>query len=147
MKRNKLIAAFLFIVLLGFSFFKDNFSPDFLNSPSARFLDPVYHVARFTSIKTDSIYWLAAILYSLIFIYLPYKIVAFYFENNVLTKFTLYALTAMCTSIYIMIFLNMHILDYGIIPKVNRYFHSPIIVLFFIAAFTIIRNGNVTRNN
>ena len=140
MKTNKRIAISLFFVLLGLSFFKDNFSPDFLNSPSAHFLNPEYHVARFASLKTQGMFWFAAVLYSLLFIYLPYKIIHFYFENLMLTNFTLLALSAMCASIYIMIFLNFHLLDHGIIPKVNRYFHSPIIVMFFIAAFTIIKN-------
>ena len=143
MKTNKKIAVFLFIVLLGLSFLKDNFSPDFLNSPSAHFLNFNYHVARLASIKTHGLFWFAAILYSLLFVYLPYKIIHFYFENKMISKFTLYILAAMCASIYMMIFLNSHLLDHAIIPKVNRYFHSPIMVLFLIAAYTIIRNGNV----
>jgi hypothetical protein len=142
-KTNKRIAFSLFFVLLGLSFLKDDFTPDFLNSTSAHFLDPEYHVARFTSIKTEGLFWFAAILYSFLFIYFPYKIIHFYFENAMLTKFTLLTLTAMCTSIYVMIFLNSHLFDHGIIPKINRYFHSPIMVLFFIASFTIIKSGNV----
>ena len=62
MKTNKRIAISLFFVLLGLSFFKDNFSPDFLNSPSAHFLNPEYHVARFASLKSQGMFWFAAIL-------------------------------------------------------------------------------------
>ncbi len=143
MKTNKKIVLSLFFILLGLSFLKDNFSPDFLNSPGAHFLNPDYHVARFASIKTQGMFWFAAFLYSLLFIYLPYKIIHFYFKNAMLTKFTLLTLSAICASIYVMIFMNLNILDHGIIPKVNRYFHSPIMALFFIAAFTIIKSGNM----
>jgi hypothetical protein len=142
-KQHRKIVLFLFSVLLGLSFLKDSFSPDFLNSPSAHFLNSDYHLARLASFKTQGMFWFVAILYSLLFVFLPYKIIDFYFKNAILSKFTLYTLAAICVSIYLMIFINSSLLDHAIIPKVNRYFHSPIIVLFFIAAFTILKNENM----
>lgn len=141
-KQNKIIAIVLFIVLIGFSFLKDNFSPDYYNSPAALFLKPAFGVGRFASLHTQPLFWITAICYSLLFIFLPYLILHYYFENKMLSKYTLILLVAMCVSIYLMIFMNSAMIDKAIIPKINRYFHSPIMTMFFIASFTILPKVN-----
>lgn len=139
-KRTKRIIAFsLFIVMLGLSFLKDEFSPDYFNSVSALFLFPGYHVSRIASLETQSLFWFAALMYSSMFIIFPYLIMQFIFDDKKLAKAVLITLIAMCFIIYFLIFVNNAVIDKAIIPKLNRYFHSPIMLMFFIASFTILK--------
>jgi len=141
-RRTKRFIAFcLFIVLLGLSFLKDEFSPDYFNSISALFLYPGYHVSRFASLHTQSLFWFAALMYSLMFIIFPYLIMRFLFEEKKLAVSVLITLIVMCVIIYVLIFMNSEVLDRAIIPKLNRYFHSPIMLMFFVASFTILKRS------
>jgi general stress protein CsbA len=141
-KQNKIIALIFLVVLIAMSFFKDNFTPDYLNSPEAFFLNPINHLSRISTLQTHYQFWLMSFLYSLIFIIFPFCIIHLYFGNKTLSRFVMIILMVIFALIYLMIFANSSILDKAIIPKINRYFHSPIIVFFFVAAFTLTRSGN-----
>ncbi|MEI6508502.1 MAG: hypothetical protein WCO54_08445 [Bacteroidota bacterium] len=138
-KINKTVSAILFVVLLGLSFLKDNFSPDYYNTNNAFFMHPMFHVSRIGSLFTQEMFWLAAILYSLLFIIFPYLIVTYYFNNQKISKLTFWILAAMCLCLYALIFTGNATIDKAIVPKINRYFHSPIMLMFFVATFTLIK--------
>lgn len=130
------------VLLIGFSFMKDLFTPDYLNSPSASFLAPQnLHTSRISTIISHSGFWLAAGLYSMIFIIIP-VFVLWLKEEPAIAKWVLVILTVLGLVLYLSVFLSKPGLDIHLIPKINRYFHSPVFTLFLIAAIKI-RNRQI----
>jgi FtsH-binding integral membrane protein len=138
MKRNKLIAVLLLLLLVAVSFFKDEITPDYRNTPHAGFLSPQYlATSRAATLFSHTGFWLLAATYSLCFIVLPVLIIRFAFNNRQLTRFTLWLHIGLVAMLYAAVFLNSTTVDMIFVSKVNRYLHSPIITLFLWAAFTI----------
>lgn len=124
----------LIVILFAVSFLKDDFSPDYLNTPDAAFLGEV--PSRFGTLFQHPGFWLGAIAYSIVFIVLPYRI--FLFSSNVkFARMVMLTLTSAAVLLYLLVFLNIPKLDTIVIPKLNRFYHSPIITLFLLAAFTL----------
>jgi hypothetical protein len=142
-KNNRIIALVLFVTLVALSFLKDNLTPDYLNTPAASFLNPNQQMSRLATWSSHPLFWSMACLYSLLFTLLPYWIIAFYTGNKKLSQFVLFLHFAVYISIYVLIMANMNIFDRAIVPKLNRYYHSPVMVLFFIAAFTLSQRKHV----
>jgi hypothetical protein len=124
----------LIVILFAVSFLKDDFSPDYLNTPNAAFLETA--PSRFQTLFEFPSFWLCAIAYSAVFIVLPYRIFLFS-SNKQFATLILLTLSAVAVLLYLMVFSNIPKLDTVVIPKINRFFHSPIITLFLLAAFTL----------
>jgi hypothetical protein len=129
-----MITLCLLALLFAISFFKDDFSPDYLNTPDAAFLGDLSN--RPHSVFDFPLFWISAFAYSCLFCVLPYYTLKSgtnrSFAKTVAGLFLLIMLAE-----YLMILLGNNRLDTSIIPKVNRFYHSPIFTLFFLAAFTI----------
>lgn len=124
----------LIVILFAVSFLKDDFSPDYLNTPSAAFLETA--PSRIQTLFEFPAFWLGAIAYSIVFIVLPYRIFLFS-SNKKYASVILMALSAVAVLLYLMVLINIPKLDTAVIPKINRFYHSPIITLFLLAAFTL----------
>ncbi|MCC7532821.1 MAG: hypothetical protein IT246_02645 [Bacteroidia bacterium] len=143
-RKNKIVyAILLLIVLFAISLLKDVFTPDYRNTPNADFLNPVnLQTSRIETLFIKPLFWLGAMFYSLVFLALPTLIIHILFGNKSLTKFTFALLAIFLFVLYSSIFINSAILDEVLVSKVNRYVHSPILTLFFIAAFKITMQKN-----
>ena len=136
--KNNWLPLVLLMILLFISVFKDHITPDYRNTPNAAFLSPErLHTSRLGTITTYPIFWVTAFLYTLLFILLPTLIVKFSFKQKNLTAFTGYLLGGIAILLYICIFIGSPLLDQVLVSKVNRYLHSPILVLFLWAAYTL----------
>lgn len=145
MKKHKWIAVALLLVLAFAGFFKDEFTPDYRNTPAASFLDPsLLSGSRLDTLASHTIFWIMAFGYSLVFVALPTLIIHAAFGNRQFTRFTLWLHIALVVILYIAILINIRLVDVILVSKVNRYLHSPIITLFLWAAFTI---GNRQKKN
>jgi hypothetical protein len=136
-----IITICLVALLFAISFFKDDFTPDYLNTPDARFIEQAH--SRFHTLFEFPSFWLTAIIYSLLFCVLPY----FVLRNATTQSFAniiFVLLIAVIVMEYSMIFIGTASIDRYIIPKVNRSFHSPLFTLFFLAAFTV--NNRLKEN-
>lgn len=128
----------LLFLLLIVSIYKDNFTPDYRNTPNASFLNPdLLEGNRLTTFITHYKFWIVAVIYSSLFLVIPTLIIQYTFKQKNLTRFTLYCLIGIASILYLSILINSSTLDYIIVSKVNRYFHSPILVLFLWAAYTL----------
>jgi hypothetical protein len=131
----------LIVWLFAISFFKDDFTPDYLNTSDAAFIGEAPY--RLPLLFSHPLFWFKAIVYSSCFCLLPYFILQRATSIG-------YSLLILCLLIIIMIalyaavFLNSALLDRSIIPKMNRFFHSPIFTLFFLAAYNI--NNRLNQN-
>ena len=136
--KNNWISLSLLLALLFISVFKDDITPDYRNTPNAAFLSPeVLNSSRISTIITYPLFWLIAFLYTLLFILIPTLIIKFTFKQKNLTEFTGYLLSGIALLLYIAIFIGSPMLDQVMVSKVNRYLHSPILVLFLWAAYTL----------
>lgn len=137
--KPKTIGIALFLILLACSMFKDDITPDYLNTPTAFMLNPVND--PYQSIqelyKSHSLFWIKAHLFSLLFIAIPTLLISIWY-NKQLAMFTLYLLVGVYVIEYAIIWAQHPILSIHVLPKVNRYFHSPFITLFLFAAFTLL---------
>ena len=133
--RIKIYVSLILLVLL--SLLKDDFTPDYLNTPDASFLAPQnLSGSRFSTVLMHPFFWFCSILYSIIFIFIP--IYVLYLKNELkLAKWCGIALTFAAIMLYVSIFLESSAIDVHLIPKINRYFHSPIFTLFLVAAIQI----------
>jgi uncharacterized membrane protein len=125
----------LFAVLLAASFFKDEITPEYYNTPAASFLKA--HPNRFASIPQHPGFWLLAAAYSLLFAIIPPLVIKMYFGQRQLTLITALLTCGLCLLLYILVFVNHPVVDRAVVVKINRYFHSPIILMFLVAAFSL----------
>ncbi|MCE2787883.1 MAG: hypothetical protein ACK44P_01295 [Bacteroidota bacterium] len=134
-KRIKIYVIFFLLVLL--SLLKDDFTPDYLNTPDASFLAPQnLSVSRLSTVLTNPFFWFCSILYTIFFILIPVYVL--YLKNELKpAKWCGIALSIAAVALYASIFLESKALDVHLIPKINRYFHSPIFTLFLVAAIKI----------
>jgi len=134
-KRIKIYVIFFLLVLL--SLLKDDFTPDYLNTPDASFLAPQnLSVSRLSTVLTNPFFWFCSILYTIFFILIPVYVL--YLKNELKpAKWCGIALSIAAVALYASIFLESKSLDVHLIPKINRYFHSPIFTLFLVAAIKI----------
>lgn len=138
MKKHNWYGIALLFILFVISFFKDDFTPDYRNTPSALFLSPDRLAAsRLSTIGSHGLFWLMALIYSSCFIVLPTAIIKVVFQQKSLTQFTLLLHVGIVTALYLSIFANVQAIDMIFVSKVNRYLHSPIITLFLWAAFML----------
>jgi hypothetical protein len=129
-----IITICLLALLFVLSFFKDDFSPDFLNTPDASLIGQSEQ--RLQTIFEFPSFWLSAIVYSALFFILPYYIFTVATRHSFATTIaTILMMVAILE--YLLIFANQPLLDEAIIPKINRFYHSPLFTLFFLAAFTL----------
>lgn len=127
----------LLLVLIGFSFLKDLFTPDYLNSPAAGFLAPQnLEDSRLQTLATHWDFWLKSVLYSILFIGIPALVLGLMGEPKI-ARWVFIILSVVCVLLYVCVFIQSKALDIHLIPKINRYFHSPIFTLFLIAAVNI----------
>lgn len=124
-------------LLLISSLLKDDFTPDYLNTPNASFLDPKnLSGSRFSTIFTHPFFWFCSILYTIIFIFIPVYVL--YLKNEPkLAKWCGIALAITALTLYACIFIESSAIDVHLTPKINRYFHSPIFTLFLVTAIKI----------
>jgi hypothetical protein len=124
-------------VLVLLSLLKDDFTPDYLNTPDASFLAPQnLSVSRLSTVLTNPFFWFCSILYTIFFILIPVYVL--YLKNELKpAKWCGIALSIAAVALYASIFLESKALDVHLIPKINRYFHSPIFTLFLVAAIKI----------
>jgi hypothetical protein len=128
----------LLLLLLVISVFKDDITPDYRNTPNAAFLSPeTLQSSRISTLLTHPLFWLSALIYTILFTLLPTLIIKFTFQQKSLTAFTSYVLGCISILLYLAIFANSPLLDQVVVSKVNRYLHSPILVLFLWAAYTL----------
>lgn len=128
----------LLLLLLVISVFKDDITPDYRNSPPASFLSPnMLTQSRIATIFTHPLFWLTALAYTTLFVILPTLIIRFTFKQKNLTAFTGYLIGGIAFLLYLAIFINSPLLDQLFVSKVNRYLHSPILVFFLWAAYTL----------
>ena len=136
-KSHRLIVITLGILLLLLSLLKDYITPDYLNTPSAAFLSPKnLQENPFFTISTHPIFWLLSFLYSAIFILLPTYLIKLLY-NKQMASYIFGILLFIALSEYALLFSQQTSMVYHILPKINRYFHSPIMLLFFIAALQL----------
>jgi len=136
-KSHRLSIIALGILLLFLSLLKDYITPDYLNSPQAAFLSPKnLHVNPIFTFTSHPIYWLLSFLYSAIFILLPTYIIQLLY-NKQMAIYIFWILLFIGLSEYALLFSQQTSLIYHVLPKINRYFHSPILLLFFIAALQL----------
>jgi hypothetical protein len=63
-----------------------------------------------------------------------------YLKNELkLAKWCGIAISMAAVTIYACVFIESSAIDVHLIPKINRYFHSPIFTLFLVAAIKIKR--------
>jgi hypothetical protein len=137
--QSKYIGAFWLVMLVVISFFKDFITPDYLNSPAANFLNPK-HSTNLSIIElyyTYPLFWIKAHLYSALFVIIP-SLIIYQWYNIELARITFIVLLLLYFLEYLIVWLHIPSLNIHLLPKLNRYFHSPFISLFFVAAFTLI---------
>lgn len=128
----------LLLLLVGVSLFKDQFTPDYRNTPAASFLDPAQvNGSRLCTLLTHPWFWTKSLLYSGCFIILPPLIIRSAIGNPSLSRFTLWLHLGLVAALYLAVLMNRPVIDVVFVSKLNRYLHSPIITLFLWAAFTI----------
>jgi hypothetical protein len=130
-----IITACLVAVLFAISLFKDDFSPDFLNTDNAAFIGSADN--RFASLIEFPFFWFRALLYSTLFCVFPYHIIKTATKTRAYAEWVLRVLLLVFLAEYVLIFIHADLLDHNIIPKINRLYHSPLATLFFLAAFNI----------
>ncbi|MCU0442506.1 MAG: hypothetical protein MUE96_08915 [Bacteroidia bacterium] len=137
--KTKTLGIILFLVLLACSLFKDAITPDYLNTPPAFMLNPANPDYRtiFELYQTHTLFWVKAHLFSLLFIVIPASLIYIWY-NKQLAMFTLYLLAVIYVIEYAIVWAQHPMLNVHILPKVNRYFHSPFVFLFLFAAFTLL---------
>ncbi|MFN9113207.1 MAG: hypothetical protein ACK5XN_24325 [Bacteroidota bacterium] len=139
MNRSQKYALVVFIALLCMSLLKDVITPDYRNTSNALFLSPeaLHGASRVSTLFSKPDFWVIGILYSLFFVFVPTLIVKLTFQKKEFTLLTFTGLSLILVVLYVAIFLNMQVLDKVLVSKLNRYLHSPILVLFLTAAFTV----------
>ncbi len=130
----------LIMLLFAISFFKDDITPDYLNTPDAHFLASE-NINRFASLIQHPWFWSKAIVYSGIFAVLPFFILL-RTTHKTYAKWVLWLLLLIVGMEYVGILVHQPRLDMAIIPKINRFYHSPLFTLFFLAAFTVNKRLN-----
>jgi len=126
----------LLICLFALSFFKDDITPDYLNTEAAAFLAPESAESRIMSLGTNFSFWFIAFVYRLAFAIIPYFIIRLTCDP-VFAKYVFILFTAIFLGEYLLILVNIKFLDVALIPKINRFYHSPIPTLFLLAAYTL----------
>lgn len=124
----------LLVILFAVSFFKDDVTPDYLNTDAAYFLKEA--PSRISTVISNPWFWLKSFVYSSLFVYLPYVILS-RSTSLAFAKMIAILFIAIAIGLYMMIWIQVPRLDISVIPKINRFFHSPIFTLFFLASFTI----------
>lgn len=138
MKKFNWIGITLLVLLFVMSMFKDNFTPDYRNTPAALFLSPEYlSTSRVLTLTSHFLFWLKAMLYTVCFIVLPSTIIHTIFKQRALSLFTCLLHLVIAIVLYTAIFINEPAIDSIFVSKINRYLHSPIITLFLWAAFQL----------
>jgi hypothetical protein len=134
-KNIRLYGSLIILVLL--SLVKDDFTPDYLNTPAASFLSPQnLEGTRISSVCAYPFFWFCSILYTCLFVCIPAY--ALYLRNEVkLARWCGILLTGAAVLLYVLIFIESTAIDIHLVPKLNRYFHSPIFTLFLVAAIKI----------
>lgn len=138
MKQSKRNGYILIVLLLVISLAKDYITPDYLNTPSATFLNPNHpsYLPIGASHLAHPAFWLIAYFYSLLFIIIPAAII-YNLSSKELLKPVLCLFIGAFLFEYALLYSQHAIALKNILPKINRYFHSPLITLFLLAAFTL----------
>ena len=138
MTKQKAYGYSLMLVLFGISLLKDLITPDYLNTPEAAFLNP--QDPAYTGILESHVqypmFWIKAYLYSLLFIIIPSGIFYCLIPHS-LVKITIYIFVIVFVLEYLLLFSGNRLAIVHIVPKINRYFHSPILTLFLLASYTL----------
>lgn len=147
MTKQKTYGTLLLLLLISLSLFKDVITPDYLNTRAASFMNPInpHYVAALPSHLSHASFWIVAYLYSLLFVLLPAGIVYFW-VNKSASQFTLFLLLGICMLEYVMILSGNTLSVVHIVPKINRYFHSPLLLLFLLASFTLYTKNDNRAN-
>lgn len=134
LKKQYIYLLSLILLLFAISFFKDDITPDYLNTPNAYFLKLTG--SRLATLSAFSLFWFTAIVYSLAFAIVPYYILKTACNQQFAQYIFILLLLIMIVE-YVLIFAANPKIDTAIIPKINRFYHSPIFTLFFLASYTI----------
>jgi hypothetical protein len=147
MANQKTYGYILLVILFIISIFKDDLTPDYLNTPSAFFMNPenIGYVSALISHQHYPLFWVKAYCYSLLFIAIPSAISFFLFPRP-LFFITVGLLAGVCVIEYGILFSGYAPAIVHVLPKLNRYFHSPLITLFLLAAFTLYQQYDNNSN-
>jgi hypothetical protein len=139
MTKKKTYGIMLLFILFGLSIFKDMITPDYLNTRAASFMNPAYpqYSTALSSHLSHPTFWLTAYVYSLLFIIVPSGIINF-LVNKEMAIVSFYILLAACLVEYAFIYSGNTLSIVHVVPKINRYFHSPLLTLFLLASFTLL---------
>ncbi len=146
MNRSSKISGYgCLILLFAISLFKDAITPDYLNTPNAFFLNPAYkdYHSALSSHIVFPFFWIKAYLYSICFIVLPYFTVKLLYSQAT-AKLIFFMLVGIMCIEYLLVYAGIPSFNIHLLPKVNRYFHSPFITLFIIAVLTLLSQN---KNN
>ncbi len=147
MKKFNWLALWWLVLLFIISFFKDNFTPDYRNTPVAFFLSPdQLSTSRLATLYAHPTFWFLALLYTASFIVLPTLVIQAAFRQKGLSRFTLWLHVGLAGLLYLAIFINNPSVDAVFVSKINRYLHSPIITLFLWAAFSLNKSTPQTHD-
>jgi RsiW-degrading membrane proteinase PrsW (M82 family) len=130
----------LIFILIVLSFFKDLITPDYLNSPHAKFIQELSTADILKSHLNSPIFWILSYGYTLTFILLPYFILKLKF-NNRSAKILLYILISLAVVEYACIYINHPFLYKLVVPKINRYLHAPFILFFSLLILKLQKNN------
>ncbi len=144
---NRTVAYLLLLVLFILGLFKDKITPDYLNSPVAFFLNPnhKHYLGVLHSHLLLPQFWLKAYLFTVAFCIVPYFIIKLLYSTQY-ACYTLYLLIALAVAQYSIVWLENTELNVHVLPKINRYLHSPFITLFLIAALTLYKNADTEHS-
>ena len=142
-KHNRIPAYLLLLSLFILGLFKDLITPDYHNSPVAFFLNPEHkeYTGVLNSHLSLPVFWIKAYLYTVAFTVIPYFIIKLLYTTKY-ACYTFYLLITLALFQYSLVWLENAELNLHILPKINRYLHSPFITLFLIAALTLYNHAD-----
>jgi|GEM_PF-6650286 hypothetical protein len=142
-KRNRIPAYILLLSLFILGLFKDLITPDYHNSPVACFLNPQHkeYIGVFKSHLSLPVFWIKAYLYTIAYTIIPYFIIKLLYSKQY-ARYTLCLLSVLVIAEYSLVWIENVALNLHILPKINRYLHSPFITLFLIAALTLYNHAD-----
>jgi hypothetical protein len=138
-KRSKILGFLLIASLFLIGLLKDEITPDFRNTDAAFFLNPKHDAYQgvWVSFLNYPKFWFIALMYSGLFILIPASAVYLIYQNKIWAKWTAFLLLAIAGIQYGILLTESKFLIFHVIPKVNRYLHSPFILFFIIASLTL----------
>jgi hypothetical protein len=141
--KNKILTTLFICILLTLGIFKDSITPDYLNTPTAYFLNPKHpdYVGIWRSHWQMPKFWIIAYLYSILHILIPFYIIKLIYGKS-RSRYALYVLVLVFMVQYGILYTNIEFLTTKLLPKINRYFHSPLLIFIVAAGLTLLNKND-----